>query len=543
MIMAVQQIEHEKYIPRRLKNRDGFIDPSLSMIYMIQGDRGEGKSSLDEKIAEENYSSGHTILDIHSASNYESLYWAVNHGCKEYWDNWRKKQELLPLDKRKKELPHCDCDTRYKILLVVPDYVEMDQEAIDIFNGKYISREKYLENGGDPTKFRIQKRHESVDSKGDPVVSISTERRVDPDYVEYLKVRKLHVPNKGFKNREIFVEELTYAMLTAQKDRRIFVINPKFYKDVQHKLKTLEMIVREIPDIVSSHFKPLTSQDVMEMRGTTKYVPYNKFTKFERNYHRVTVLMREFGSLVSQQLNEERNQVIVKKAIFGIIKVIRQFRMSGIFDFQRYADIYSGVRDQRDIFLWRKSNIDIFPKDYEWLKKLIAEDRIEEAKNIGFEYAQKLYPNFEDLKKDQMYVLYKNKNSKGRRYKLFKVAMPKFHHRQEDDDFEQDWGIKKETVISKGTWRFVIKNKDGDTIDSVKDEQREDKKVQDANMQKLYELATSMLVPVSGKKKMTYDEVYEHLNGLKMIPVGWAGSGNLRTMISRTKKRLAKIQN
>ena len=85
--MALQEIQHEKYLPRKLKNRDGFIDPSLSMIYMIQGDRGTGKSTTDERIAEENYLSGHTILDLHSASNYESLYWAVNHECKKYWDN------------------------------------------------------------------------------------------------------------------------------------------------------------------------------------------------------------------------------------------------------------------------------------------------------------------------------------------------------------------------------------------------------------------------------------------------------------------------
>ena len=539
--MALQEIQHEKYLPRKLKNRDGFIDPSLSMIYMIQGDRGTGKSTTDERIAEENYLSGHTVLDLHSASNYESLYWAVNHECKKYWDNWRIENEKLPLAKRKGEQPHCNCNKRYPILLVIPDYCEMDQSAIDNFNGKYITREKYLANGGNPEQFRIQKRHESTDDRGDPVVSISTEQRVDPDYVEYLKVRKLHVPNKGFKNRDIFVEELTYAMLCAQKERRILVINPKFYKDVQHKLKTLEMIVREIPDIVSSHFKPLTPMEVAKRRGVSQPIPFRQYTKFERNYHRISVLMREFGSLVAQQLNEERNQVIVKKAIFGIIKVIRQFRASGIFDFQRYSDIYSGVRDQRDIFIFRKCNIDIFPKDYEWLKKQIAEDRELHAKDIGFEYAQKLYPNFEDLKKDQMYVLYKDKNSKGKRYKLFKVAMPNFHHRQEDDDFEQDWGIRKETVISKGTWRFITQTKDGQTVDSVKDEQREDKKVQQAKEQSIYETANKLLHPDDPTKKMKADEVYEHLKTLNLTLGNWTSTNNLRVFLSRYKKRLQKM--
>jgi len=528
-----QVIDYTKYLRKKQKNPNGFIDPSKSRTYMIFGNKGSGKSSTDELIAQKNYEEGHTIMDIHSASNYESLFWAICHDCKKQWDEWREKNNKKPVQEREEEQTHCNCSTRYPILLVVPDYVEIDQSALDIFNEKFISKEKWIEKGGNPEQFRIQKRHEDG--------HIYTEPRIDPDYREWIKVRKLHVPNKGFKNREIFVEELTHAMLTAQKERRIFVINTKFYKTVDHKLVTLEKMIREIPEIVSSHFKPLTPEEVGEMRNIHRPVPFDQMTPQESNYHRVTILMREFGSLVAQQLNEERNQVIVKKAIFGIIKIIRQFRMSGIFDAQRYGDVYAGVRDQRDCLIFRRSNIDIFPKDYEWFRNELKETKEQKINEIGFEYANILYPNIEDLKDNQMYVLYPEKTPSGKRYNLFNVGMPDFHHRQEDDDFEQLTGIKKENALAKGTWRFISKDGEGKLLDSQRDIQNEDRKLQEVKLQQVYETAYRLMHPIGTAKKMKADEVYEHLKTVDLIPEGWKGTNNLRVFMTRMKGRIQKF--
>ena len=63
----------------------------MSMIYQVVGNRGSGKSSVDELIGEENYLAGHTVVDLHSASNYESLYWCINKNCGEYWKNKNNK--------------------------------------------------------------------------------------------------------------------------------------------------------------------------------------------------------------------------------------------------------------------------------------------------------------------------------------------------------------------------------------------------------------------------------------------------------------------
>ena len=138
--------------------------------------------------------------------------------------------------------------------------------------------------------------------------------------------------------------------------------------------------------------------------------------------------MREFGSLVASMLTEERNQVIVKKAVFALVKVCRHFHVSLVGDMPRGGDVLKNVRDQRDFFLWKQSNIDIVPEDYNWMRVMIKEFRDKVAEKVGIQYAQKMYPNLEDLKPNQMYVLYPKKNERGNIFKLFNVRMPEFHH-------------------------------------------------------------------------------------------------------------------
>jgi hypothetical protein len=523
------QARHKRKVK---KNPEAFIEPDKSRVYMCQGNRGSGKSSLDEFIAEMNYKMGHTILDLHSASNYESLFWCINLNCKKYYDRKRIENEKKPIHLREFEHPHCNCDTRYPILLVVPEYVEVDQTAIDEFNGnRFYTLKQWIEEGNDPKDYRIKKKNEDG--------HISSEPRKNPKFKEWIKIRKLHVPNKGFKNREIFVEELTHILLLGQRERRIITVNPKFYLKIDHKLKVLEQLVREIPEIISSHFKPLTAITCAKLRGQKEPVPFEKFTPQEENYHRVTILLREFGSIASSNLNEEKNQVIVKKAMFGWIKVCRQYRMSGILDWQRFSDVYGGIKDQRDVFIWKRSNIDIFPKEYDWLKKDISEVRAKESEDIGMEYASQLYPNIEDLGDNEMYVLYSEKTRTGKRWKKFMIRMPSFHHRHEDDDFEELTPFKKENALEKGTWRFVVKDKDGVLTATAKDEQNEDKKLQEANMMKIYQTVFAWKHPADPSKKMKDQEIFDKLNELNMLPENWSSVNSLKVFMSRNKVKFS----
>ena len=64
----------------------------------------------------------------------------------------------------------------------------------------------------------------------------------------------------------------------------------------------------------------------------------------------------------------------------------------------------------------------------------------------------------------------------------------------------------------------------------------------ETNQQKVYEVASRLLHPVdTTKKKMTYDQVYSHLNELGMLPDGWKSSDALRKFIKRFEKNLIKV--
>lgn len=521
--------QYNKSLQKKSENPDRFIIPEKAMIYYQLGNRGSGKSTVDEVIAEENFLGGHTVIDLHSAPNYESLYWAVNHNCKKYWERWKQEQLRLQKEKRQPEYPHCNCDSRYEILLVIPDYVEIDQDAIDWFNEKWYTKEQWKKLGHlDYGSWKIL-----------PDGTKKYERPLNPEYREWIKTRYLPVPNRGFKNRETFVKTLTEILLQARDERRIIVFNPIFYKDVQHKLSTMQMVLNEIVGIVQSHFKPATPISVAKKRGEDKPIPEEEWEPIERNQHRVTILVRELGSLVASSLNEERNQVIVKKAFFKLVKICRHAHITLVGDLQRASDLLASVREQRDFIIFKTSNQDIVSEDYNWIRNGIKEKRKEIALKLGEPYANARYPNIEDLEPDQMYVVYPKKTDTGKRYELFKVRMPHFHHHQEDDDFE-DFGIVKETELKKGTWRFITRQANGELVETEKEKQMEDKAIKQAEEDRLFEVAIKLMKPTEpDAKKMSARECFDHLLTMKLIPTDkWKTWTSFAKFMQRKQKKL-----
>ena len=100
-----------------IKNNNVILNPNKAQVMLIQGARGSGKSTTDEKFGELLYNEGHTIIDLLSAPNLENCYWAVCKNCKQEWQD---------KDKNARKELHCKCHNRHKILLVVPEYVEFD---------------------------------------------------------------------------------------------------------------------------------------------------------------------------------------------------------------------------------------------------------------------------------------------------------------------------------------------------------------------------------------------------------------------------------
>ena len=114
-----------------------------------------------------------------------------------YWERWNIENEKLPERERTIEPLHCNCDSKYKIVLVVPDYVEIDQKALDEYNGKFYSKKEWADLGH--IEYGTLITHENGEKE--------RKKPIRPDYIQWIKVRKIHVPNKGYKNRELFVAD------------------------------------------------------------------------------------------------------------------------------------------------------------------------------------------------------------------------------------------------------------------------------------------------------------------------------------------------
>lgn len=499
-----------------------------------------GKSSLDEYIAMENFEAGHTVLDILSADNYESLFYFVNLNCKKYWEEKKKDPNAL--------IPkyHCQCDKRYKVLLLVPDYVQIDQEWLDskLANHKFFTKKEWKDAHPDSLEFpkisRCKKCEHEIKNQEKCSRCGSSERiitpPIHPDYKEWVKVKHIVIPNKGFKNRDKFVQQLTEALICGRDERRIITVNGVFNMKLSHKYKLLEQILRELKEVILRNFMPYDEYSVAKKRGLDKPIPVSEWTEEELNCHRVTILIREFGSIAPSGMKGINEETIVKKAMLDRIRLVRQSNITVIADFQRHADVIASIRDQKDFFIWKKTNQDMFPTDaYGWLLKEIHDKNQMIAMETNQGFADKVCPSVHDLKPSQMVVLYPNKLPNGRMWRIEKAKMPRHHHRQEDDNFEKITGL----AFMK-TWRFITRTEDGEMVETVKNEMMEDKKVQEATLGKLFDVVDKLQNPTDpSKKKMKYDEILEHCMPLNLIPSNWKVE-NLRKFMSNYRKRLVK---
>ena len=407
------------------------------------------------------------------------------------------------MDKNARKELHCKCHNRHKILLVVPEYVEFDDYKLGLYNGKYYSKKEWASMGyvewinGDPNHIKKERG------------------------TEWIKVIKLPVPKARDANKEQIIEKFRQCLLTARSERRILVMNPAFYKITFHWHKTLEVVIKNLGKIAIESFKPLTEKDLKK--------PKTQFTKFEKNYHRMAVCMREFGSVAPSQLKVDQYETLAKKALLGFIRLCRHYNISLIGDYQRQADVFSGIKDQRDIFIFKRSNRDLIPDDWKWLQDYLDSKRQKIIDKYGnnpraWGLADLKFPKIEDLSNEYFYVVFANNH-----VKLMKIPMPTFHHKREIDNFENDTGVR---------WKFI-----GEDMNATLDMPTGEKEVavDDKNEKVLYDLIDGMLNPI-GKKGMKIDECFAEIMRMEdsgRVATGWKGKkpNAMRMWFSRRKKK------
>jgi len=481
--------------------------------------RGAGKGVAVDRTAEELYKQGINIWHIWGARSFENLYWAVNKDCKKHYDQmkiiadaffdtthlgnlsnkcaskglfgveYKKYLEIMIQQKmiertnnnklrltetglqlHNRELLHCNCHKAFPIIWIVPDYIEVDQESLDRFNGKYwngiTEYKKYFLEITTEDRQKLEQ------------VNLKKPEKFCPKPL--ILVRKITPPTNASR-REIFQKQFTEIVLQGREERRIVVMNPAIFEYANDKFDTLAEIIRMIPYLMnkSGLFSPLSESDVGKAR--------KHWSKQQKSWPKVAIIINEFRSVApSSRLSGERESTKTKRAIYDLIPEARHMKIWVLGDYQNPEDLYAGVRYQSNIVVIKRASRNILGPDWAWLFDKIKHDRMGLLRKIG-----KRIERPEDVWQYEKHPLIK-KFLDDRRPKIdempdnigyltfingeverWRFDAPSFHHKLSMDDFQKDAGISwkintkkapKETVTSshqkKKTKEDVLKKID-----------------------------------------------------------------------------------
>jgi len=478
-------------------------------VILFQGMRGAGKGVAVDKTAEDLYKQGINIWHIWGARSFENLYWAINKNCKEHYDKmkivvdsffdnvnagtliqkgaakglyekeFRKYVDLMIQQKllekksqhvisitdlgiqlHNRELLHCNCHKSYPIIWIVPDYINVEQESLDRFNGLYWS-------GLDEYKqYLIEITSEEKQ------LLIQGKLRKSEEFIPKPKIIvKTISPPTNQSRKEIFQKQFTEIVLQAREERRIVVMNPAIFEYANDKFDTLAEIIRLIPYLMnkSGLFSPLSESDVGKSR---KY-----WTNQQKSWHKVAIVINELRSVApSSRLSGERESSKSKKAIYDFIPEARHMKTWFLGDYQNPDDLYAGVRYQANIVVIKRASRNILGSDWGWLFEKIERDRMGLLRKIGkkIERSEDMWqylrhskirnflndrrPQIDELPDNVGYLTFINGEVARWRF-----DMPSFHHKTSLEDFQKDTQI---------TWKVITKKIPKETSTAINSQQK-----------------------------------------------------------------------
>jgi len=533
-------------IPKRLSD-ENWLDADEPQVILFQGMRGSGKGVAVESTAEKLYNEGHLVLHIWGARSFENLYWAINKDCNQ---KYKKMKTLLEVFKQKEitsikewskingfsdleyedymnylinsgllkqnaeknhnitkdgleflfgKSLHCRCHKAFPIYWIVPDYIQINEEGLDRFNGWYWK---------DFDEYRKYLREITTAEKE----LLKQGKLKKSEYFQpkpLIKIRQITTPT-SVQRREVFREQFTKIVLDARDEHRIVVMNPAIFEGQMDKFETMTEIFRMIPYLMnkSGHFSPLNESDVGKAR---KY-----WTKKQKSWHKVAIVINELRSVApSSKMHGEKSASSSKKAIFDYIPEARHYKTWFLGDYQNPQDLYDGVRHQANIVVIKRASRNILGQDWSWFFDTLERQQIRMCNKIfrkkyEFKHIEQVnffknkYPKLrrildshrpliDDLLDNQGYVTWINNE-----FRKETISMPSFHHKQSTEDFIQDTGI---------TWTVDMQKKPEEKKDLSKFEQK--KTVQ--QKKKTKEEILKKIERMRGIEQKSWDEIKEEL--------------------------------
>jgi len=417
-------------------NHNVLIPTNHQFLAVCCGERNSGKSMTQELLFSSMFENSWCCFDAYSAG-FESMFYIVNLDCK-------KKRQIkineLEHEHRVAVARHqaknadrisdkiietknklgCSCFKRYPLTILVNEAIDISQISLNRINGFYYSKEEWV------AKMRAKGEILVEYEDSNPPVKPPHERGT-----EWLKVVKLPTPTKkdGTKNNQEIVKIVESALVDCRDSKRILSFVPALFPSSFSKNRTLGVIIEGLPTIMDNHFIPHTEKDLGK--------PFEKWTKAEKNYHQLCVLLREVGELAEDGMYSDANAKYVKRPIQKIIRVSRHHHISILFDLQRLEDFSKKMRTQVNTIILKRTPNKLLGEELKFVK-----DWTEQQQNYIFakhgtnessiDYAYSQYPPLNQLNKNVCYAVYADDW-----ITKFNIPSCNHHHKQEEDDIKK----------------------------------------------------------------------------------------------------------
>ena len=407
------------------------IPSNRQFLNITVGERGSGKSATQELLLETLFEKGWTVFDAWSAG-FEAMFYCVNLDCK------RKREEKISelqhkirvatlrhqakevdtlqdeLVKQKTELG-CTCFKHYPVTILCNEAIDIDQVSLGRINEICYSKEEWIA--------MMRERGEVVveyDIHNPPEKPIS-ERK------EWIKIVKLPTPNvkDGTVNNKEILRIFAEALIACRQERRILTYVPALFPSSFSKNRTLGIIIEGLPDVMDANFIPYTEKELGR--------PKERWTKYERNYHQMCMLLREVGSIAEDGLYGDPNAKFIKRHIQKIVRVSRHHHISILFDLQRLSDFALKIRSQVSSIILKRTPNKLIGEELEYVKEWIEEQQNKMFERYGYseevkQYVFDKYPSLKTLNKNYCYTVYSDDY-----IKKWNIPNTKHHHKQEND--------------------------------------------------------------------------------------------------------------
>jgi len=416
------------------------IPSNRQFLNITAGERGSGKSATQELLLELLFEKGWTVFDAWSAG-FEAMFYCVNLDCK------RKREERIAelehqirvanirhlaqeadrledeLTRQKNELG-CSCYKRYPITILCNEAVDVDQVSLGCINEIYYTKEEWVAKMREKGEVLIE-----YDNNKPPEKPVSERGK---DWIKIVKLPSPNVKDHTVNNEEI-LRIFTEALIACRKEKRILTYIPALFPNSFSKNRTLGIIIEGLPDIMDVHFKALTEKELGK--------PKSEWTKYEKKHQQMCMLLREVGELAEDGMYSDTNAKFIKRQIQKIVRVSRHHHISILFDLQRLEDFSKKIRSQVSSIILKRTPNKLLGEELQYAKDWIDSQQTKMFERFGYsdeakDHIYSKYPSFNQLNKNQCYVLYSDDW-----VELWAMPNTKHHHKQEDDDITKQIGF------------------------------------------------------------------------------------------------------